>query len=90
MLPLIIPNKKSYNLANVDFYLKLLIDELQTLWIVVEARDVYLGMCFNLKAMCIWNIHDFATYGPFVRCVTKGHRGCLACGLDTKSKSSKK
>lgn len=90
MLPLIILDKKSCTLANVDFYLKLLIEELQTLWIVVEAHEVYLGMCFKLKAMCIWNMHDFAVYGLFIRCVTKGHRGHLICSLNTKSKSSKK
>jgi hypothetical protein len=52
--------------------------------------DAYLNAKFNLKAMCIQNIHDFSTYGLFVGCVIKGHMGCPLCGPTIDSKSSKK
>ncbi len=49
-----------------------------------------LGAKFNLKAICMWNIHDFPTYGLFTRCVTKGQVGCPPCGVAIEFQSSKK
>jgi len=51
------------------------------LWKIVDAFDAYLNVKFSLKAMCIYSIHDFPTYGLFARCVIKGHVGCPLCGL---------
>jgi hypothetical protein len=44
----------------------------------VKAFDLFQGATFNLRAMCIWNIHDFLAYRLFATCVTKGLVGMLA------------
>jgi hypothetical protein len=79
MLALIILDKEFYTCGNVDVYLQPLIDELQLLWKGVVAFDAYLGAKFNLKAICIWSIHDFPTNNLFVGCVTKGRVGYPPC-----------
>jgi hypothetical protein len=56
----------------------------------VDAFDAHLGSRFNLKAMCIWNIHDFPTYKLLVGVVIKGHVGCPPCGPSINSSNSKK
>jgi len=40
--------------------------------------------------MCIWNIHDFPTYGLFTGFVTKGLVGCPPCGPIKETQSSNK
>jgi hypothetical protein len=45
----------------------------------VVAFEAYLGTKFNLKAICMWSIHDFPTYGLFVGCMTKGQVGYSPC-----------
>jgi hypothetical protein len=85
MLALIILGKELITTTNVDVYLEPFIEELQLLWQGVKAYDSFQGATFNLRAMCIWNIHDFPAYGLFARCVTKGLVGCPPCGLATKS-----
>ncbi len=76
ILALIIPNKKFVTSGNLDVYLQLLIEELQVLWKGVQAFDVIIGEKFNLPTVCIWNVHNFPTYGVFANCVTKGHIRC--------------
>jgi hypothetical protein len=66
MLALIIPSKESCTSNNVDMYLQLVINEVQLLWKAVVAFDAYLGAKCNLKAMCMWSIHDFLAYNLFV------------------------
>jgi hypothetical protein len=66
MLALIIPSKESCTINNVDVYLQPMINELQLSWKGVVAFDAYLGAKFNLKAMCMWSIHDFLAYGLVV------------------------
>jgi hypothetical protein len=56
----------------------------------VDAFDAHLGSRFNLKAMCIWNIHDFPTYKLLVGVVIKGHVGCPPCGPSIDFSNSKK
>jgi hypothetical protein len=53
------------------------------LWNGVKTYDSLQKATFNLKVMCMWNIHDFPTYGLFVECVTKGNVGCPSCGPTT-------
>jgi hypothetical protein len=90
MLALNIPRKESVTSRNVDVYLWPLIEELQILWSGVQTFDVSSKESFNLRVMCIWSVHDFLVYGLFASCVTKGHVGCLPCGLTTYFHSSKK
>jgi hypothetical protein len=90
MLALIIHGKKSITIANVDVYLEPFIEALQLSWQGVKTFDSFQGATFNLRAMCIWNIHDFLAYGLFAGCVTKGLVGCPTCGPTTKSQYSKK
>jgi hypothetical protein len=82
---LIIPSKESCIGSNVDVYLQPLINELQLLWKGVIAFDAYLNAKFNLKPMCMWNIHNFLAYDLFVGCVTKGQVGYPPCGATIKS-----
>ncbi len=71
-------------------YLFPLIEELQLLWSGVQRFDVSSKESFNLRATCIWNVHDFLMYGLFASCVMKRHVECPPCGLATYSHSSKK
>jgi hypothetical protein len=50
------------------------------LWNGVKTYYSLQGATFNLKAMCMWSIHNFPTYGLFTGCVAKGHVGCPSCG----------
>ncbi len=52
------------------------------------AFDAHMGAKSNLKAICMWNIHDFPTYDLFIVCVTKRQVGCSPCGVATKFQSS--
>jgi hypothetical protein len=90
MLALIIPGEESVTSENVDVYLWPFIEKLQLLWNGVQTFDVSSKENFNLRAMCIWNVHDFPTYELFAGCVTKGHIGCPPCGLAIDFHSSKK
>jgi hypothetical protein len=72
MLALIIHGKEFVTYGNVDVYLEPLIEELHILWKGVSTFDAHQGVTFSLKAMCMWNIHDFSAYGLFIGCVTKG------------------
>jgi hypothetical protein len=74
----------------VDVYLEPLIEEFQKLWKGVPTFGTHQGATFNLKAMSMWSIHEFLTYGLFVGCVTEGFVGCPPCGPTTKSRSFKK
>ncbi len=65
-------------------YLELFIKELQIMWKGVYVLDSFQATTFNLRAMCMWNIHDFPVYRQFVGCVTKGLVGCPPCGLAIK------
>jgi hypothetical protein len=76
MLALVILGKESVTSSSVDVYLQPLIKQLQVLWQGVQAFDAISWVPFTLKAMCMWNIHNFPTYGLFASCVTKGHVGC--------------
>jgi hypothetical protein len=90
MLALIILGKDSVTSRNVDVYLQPFIEKLQVLWNGVQTFDLFSKENFNLRAMCIWSVHDFLAYKLFIGCVTKGHVGCPPCGPTIDSCSSKK
>jgi hypothetical protein len=74
----------------VGVYLEPLIEEFQKLWKGVPTFGTHQGATFNLKAMCMWRIHEFLAYGLFVGCVTKGLMGRPPCDPRTKSQCSRK
>ncbi len=90
MLTLIIHVKEFVTSRKMDVYLQPLIEELQMLWSGVKAFDVSSKESFNLRAMCIWSVHNFPMYRLFVGCVTKGHVKCPPYGLAIDFHSSKK
>ena len=74
MLALLIPGKESVTSKNIDVYLAPLIEELQELWGGVGAVDVsgkHGNRSFKLKAILMWCIHDYPTYGLVSGQVTK-------------------
>lgn len=77
---------------NINVYLEPLVEELETLWKGVTTIDVTKvdgSQTFLLKAICMWNIHDYLAYGLFVRCQVKGYMACPICGpnVDTRHSS---
>ena len=75
----------------IDVYLVPLIEELQELWGGVDAVDVSdenENRNFVLKAILMWCIHDYPTYGLVSRQVTKGYRGCMECGPTVTTRRS--
>ncbi len=64
--------------------------ELHVLWKGVKTFNACQEAPFNLKVMCMWNIHDFPTYRLFTRSVTKGLVGCPFCGPTIEFQSLKK
>jgi hypothetical protein len=59
-----------------------LVEESKMLWEGVNTIDVTRlegSNSFCLKAICMWNIHDFSTYGLFARCQVKGYLTCPFC-----------
>ncbi|XP_062114463.1 uncharacterized protein LOC133825550 [Humulus lupulus] len=65
---------------DIDVYLEPLIDELLELWKGVYTYDASTKKFFNLKAMLLWTINDFPTYGILAGYATKGKYGCPICG----------
>ncbi len=50
-------------------YIQPLVEELQELWKEVNTFDVTRPRGkFLLRAICMWSLHDYPTYGLFVSC----------------------
>jgi hypothetical protein len=76
---------------NFDVYMQPLIDKLQELWRGVSTYDllrVESQRHFILRAILMWTIHDYPTYGLVFRCVHWGYKTCVSCGLDVTSRHS--
>ncbi|KAK3229268.1 hypothetical protein Dsin_001149 [Dipteronia sinensis] len=83
MLTLLIPGPKQPG-NDIDVYLQPLIEDLNELWHTgVEVYDVASNSTFNLKAILMWTVNDFPTYGNLAGCCVKGRYACPACGLKT-------
>jgi hypothetical protein len=68
----------------MDVYLAPLIEELQVLWrgvVVYDVAKVETQKHFTLKAISMWMIHDFPSYGLLARCVHQGYKTCPTRGL---------
>jgi len=84
-LTLLIPGpehpKKSF-----DVFLQPLIQELKELWNVgVPAYDISTKQNFTLKAVLIWTISDFPSYGMLSGWSTHGRLSCPHCMDETES-----
>ncbi|XP_047314395.1 uncharacterized protein LOC124918236 [Impatiens glandulifera] len=72
-ISLIIPGPKSPG-KNIDIYLQPLMAELKMLWSEgVRTFDVCRGQQFNLRAMLLWTINDFPSYGMLSGWSTHDH-----------------
>ena len=69
---------------DIDIYLAPLIEDLKTLWETgVEAYDAYQREVFTLRAVLLWTINDFPTYGNLFGCTVKGYFACPICTPET-------
>jgi len=59
---------------------------LQKLWVGVPVVDVTRSE--GSKAICMWSIHDYPTYGLFASFQMKGYMACPLCGLDVDTRCS--
>ena len=78
--------------ADFDVFMELLIEELLDLWNkgveIVDANAYRDSSSFRLRAMVLWIMHDFPTYGIVSGLVTKGFLGCPICGSGNISRRS--
>jgi hypothetical protein len=91
MLSLLILGKESMKNDNIDVYLEPLVEELETLWKRVTTIDVTRvdgSQTFLLKAICVWNIHDYLAYGLFAGCQVKGYMACPICGPNVNTQQT--
>ncbi|KAL0555975.1 hypothetical protein IC582_004478 [Cucumis melo] len=77
------PNQPGYN---IDVYLAPLIDDLKILWNDgVPCYDGYRNEVFTLKAVLLWTINDFLTYGNLAGRTIKGYCACPICDKNTSA-----
>ncbi|XP_019178174.1 PREDICTED: uncharacterized protein LOC109173401 [Ipomoea nil] len=89
MLTLLISGPKQPG-NDIDVYLAPLIDDLKALWEEgIEAYYAYRQERFILKAVLLWTINDFPTYGNLSSCTVKGYHACPICGENTYAKRLK-
>ena len=82
LLYVVIVNIISQETRNdIDVFLEPLGDELKVTWDEgVRTYDSHRISFINLKAILMWVIHVFPTYGNMVGCMTKGFHTCPICG----------
>ena len=93
MLALLIPEKEFVTSDVFDVYLEPLVDELLELWVGVPAYDVSKDIgskAFQLRAMLLWTIHDFLSYGTVGGFAHQGYTACPWCGEDLGAEHSTK
>ena len=84
-LSMMIPGPKNSG-KKLDVFLRPLIDELNNLWFVgVEIYDVYRKETFQLRAVLMWTISDFPTYGMLLGWSTYGNLSCPYCMEHSKA-----
>ena len=91
-LCILISGKRSPTDGNIDVYLRPLLDELKQLWQGVLTLDFSQpkgSRRFNLRALLMWAISDFPTYGLISCLCCKGYKGCPCCGPDMDARSAK-
>ncbi|KAI9159740.1 hypothetical protein LWI28_001464 [Acer negundo] len=89
IMSLLIPRPKASG-NDIDVYLQPLINELKELWDVgVNTYDAAARQNFCLRAVVLWTINDFPTYGNLSSWSTKGKLACPSCNKDTSNKRLK-
>jgi hypothetical protein len=76
----------------VDVFIQPLVDELQALWIGVQAQDFTQPpgrRWFNLRGILLWTISDFPAYGLISDLCTHGYKACTAYGPATDARSAR-
>jgi len=69
---------------DIDVYLSPLIEYLRLLWGEgVEVFDAYEKVNFSLRALLLWTINDFLTYGNLSGYSVKGHHAFPICEANT-------
>jgi len=69
---------------DIDVYLSPLIKYLRLLWDEgIKVFDAYGKVNFNLRALLLWTINDFPTYGNLSGYSFKGHHACPICEENT-------
>lgn len=90
-LRLLIPGEKAPNGEAFDVFIAPLVRDLLKLWTGVPTVDS-LGeddVCvFVLRAILLWIINDFPTYGLILGQQTKGYKGCPVCMIETLAQHS--
>ena len=83
LLSMLIPGPKQPG-NGIDVYLEPLVNELKLTWDeVARTYESHPRSFFNMKAILMWVIHDFPSYGNMVGCTTKGFYACPVCGRNT-------
>ncbi|CAL2266265.1 unnamed protein product [Prunus armeniaca] len=83
MLTLLISGPKQPG-NDIDIYLEPLVGDLALLWDRVEGvYDAFRKESFTLRAILLWTINDFPTYGNLFGCTTKWYYACPICGDKT-------
>ncbi|KAL9669472.1 hypothetical protein QQ045_007019 [Rhodiola kirilowii] len=84
-LTVLIPGPRNPK-KRIDIYLRPLIDDLLVLWNSgVHSYDAYNNQNFNMRAVLLWTVSDFPTYGMLSGWSTQGRLGCPYCMDDTKT-----
>ena len=83
-MSMLIPGPKSPGI-NIDVYLQPLIDELNELWVGVNAYDAHRKESFILRAALLWTINDFPAYGMLSGWSVNGYNACPVCMNETSS-----
>ena len=90
-LVLLVPGPKAPAAKVVDTYLEPLVEDLLKLWEGVPAIDMSKPTRhrrFTMRAVLMWLVHDFPTYGLLFGQQTKGYKGCPVCGEETYAEHS--
>jgi len=91
-LCILISRKHSPTSTSLDVFIRPLLKELQELWRGVRALDCSQlegSRSFTLRALLMWTISDFPTYGLISGLCCKGYKGCPHCGPDTDARMAK-
>lgn len=84
-MTLLIPGLKGPG-NDIDVYLRLLIDELKTLWDSgVDTYDVSKSQNFQMKAAVMWTVNDSPIYANLFGWSIKGKLACPSCNKGTSS-----
>ena len=65
--------------SDINLYLQLLKEELDTLWEGVYTWDAYSQTHFPMRAALLTTVQDYLGYGYIACQVCHGHKACVRC-----------